>query len=60
MLITRSTNKPTQHSHDTGNIESSAINGILESTNDAPTLSPVFLNIFSPGSYDVQAGLRLK
>jgi len=37
VLITRSTDKSAQHSHDTGNVGSSAINDILEATNDALT-----------------------
>ena len=48
MLITRSTDKPAQHSHNIDNVGSSAINGILKATNDALTLSPVFLNIDKP------------
>ena len=60
MLITRSTDKPVQHSHDIDNIGSREINGILKATNDALTLSLVFLNSFSPGSYGVQAGLQSK
>jgi len=60
MTITRSTDKPAQHSHDIDNVGSSAINDILKVTNDALTLSPVFLNSFSPGSYGVQACLQSK
>jgi len=47
MIITRSTDKPAQHSHDIENIGSSAINDILKVTNDVLTLLPVFLNSFS-------------
>jgi len=60
MLITRSTDKPAQHSHDIHNVGSSAINGKLKGTNDALTLSPMLINSFSPGSYGVQAGLHSK
>ena len=60
MIITRSTDKPAQHSYDIDNIGSSVINGILKVINDALTLSPVFLNSFSPGSYSVQACLQSK
>jgi len=49
MLITRSSDKLAQHSHYIDNVVSRAINGILKATNDALTLSPVFLNSFSPG-----------
>jgi len=60
MLITRSTDKPAQHSHGIDNVGSSVINGILKIINVSLTLSAVFLNSFSPESYGVQAGLQLK
>jgi hypothetical protein len=60
MLITRSTDKLAQHSHDINNVGSRAINDILKVNNDALTLSPVFLNNFSHGSYGAQTGLQSK